>query len=164
MGVRVTGIILALTVGVSGCATITRGTTEVFSVETTPGGAAVTTSLGVMCEPTPCVIPNVSREAEFTVTITKPGYVTATYDITHQTAGGGSAGMAGNVFFGGIIGATVDANNGATQDLVPNPLRVTLEPEVPSAAAAMPPEPPMAPEAEAAEDGSDGDEDAVTSR
>ena len=31
-----------------------------------------------MCEPTPCVIPNVSREADFTVTIEREGYETAT--------------------------------------------------------------------------------------
>ena len=48
----------------------------------------------------------------------------------------GSAGMAGNVILGGLIGAAVDANNGATQDLVPNPLRVTLEAETAPGAAA----------------------------
>ncbi|MBK6704525.1 MAG: hypothetical protein IPG56_12760 [Caulobacteraceae bacterium] len=34
--------------------------------------------------------------------------------------------MAGNVILG-IIGLAVDANSGATQDLVPNPLTVHLE-------------------------------------
>ena len=112
----------------SACATITRGTTEAFVIETVPGGAKATTTLGVMCEPTPCVIPKVSREADFNVTITKDGYKTATFNVTHQTAGGGAAGMAGNLLLGGVIGAAVDANNGATQELVPNPLKVTLEP------------------------------------
>jgi len=37
--------------------------------------------------------------------------------------------MAGNVLVGGIIGGVIDANSGATQELVPNPLRVTLEAE-----------------------------------
>lgn len=122
------------------CATLTRGTTEAFSVQTTPGGAKVTTSLGTMCEPTPCVIPKVSREANFQVTITKPGYKTITTNVTHQTAGGGAAAMAGNVLLGGIIGGAIDANSGATQELVPNPLVVTLEAEsiVPSAPAAAP--------------------------
>jgi len=46
----------------------------------------------MMCEPTPCVIPKVSREAEFTVTIEKEGYKTATYNVTHEMAGGGGAG------------------------------------------------------------------------
>lgn len=82
-----------------------------------------------MCEPTPCVIPKVSREAEFTVTIEKEGYKTGTYNVTHEMSGGGGAGMAGNVILGGGIGALVDANSGATQQLVPNPLVVQLEPE-----------------------------------
>ena len=121
--------VLALAlVSTSACATITRGTTEAFMIETTPGGAKASTSLGTMCEPTPCVIPKVSREAEFTVTIEKEGYQTATYNVTHEMAGGGGAGMAGNVLLGGVIGAAIDANSGATQRLVPNPLKVTLEP------------------------------------
>ena len=112
---------------VSACATITRGTSEAFVIETTPNGASARTSLGTMCQPTPCVIPKVSREAEFTVTIEKEGYKTATYNVTHETAGGGGAAMAGNLILGGVIGAAIDGNNGATQQLVPNPLRVTLE-------------------------------------
>ena len=112
----------------SACATITRGTTEAFVVETTPSGAKVTTSLGLMCEPTPCAIPKVSREAEFSVTIEKEGYKTGTYNVTHEMSGAGGAGMAGNVILGGGIGAIVDANSGATQQLVPNPLVVQLEP------------------------------------
>ncbi|MEM7639208.1 MAG: translation initiation factor 2 [Pseudomonadota bacterium] len=109
------------------CATITRGTTEAFEVRTSPAGASVTTSLGKDCAPTPCVLPKVSREADFTVTIQKDGYKTGVYNVTHETSGGGGAGMAGNIVFGGGIGAIVDANNGATQQLVPNPLIVELE-------------------------------------
>ncbi|MEL6664270.1 MAG: PEGA domain-containing protein, partial [Pseudomonadota bacterium] len=106
-------IALGSAVILCGCATITRGTTEAFVVETEPSGATVTTSLGVMCAPTPCVIPKVSREAEFTVTIEREGYQTTTHNITHQMSGGGGAGMAGNVLLGGVIGAAVDANSGA---------------------------------------------------
>jgi len=70
------------------------------------------------------------------VTISKEGYESTTHNITHQMSGGGGAGMAGNVILGGGIGALVDANNGATQELVPNPLRVTLQPVKQAAAAA----------------------------
>ena len=120
--------VVVASLAISGCATITRGTTEAFAIETTPSGAKVTTSLGLMCEPTPCVLPKVSREASFTVTIEKEGYKTGTYNVTHQMSGGGGAGMAGNVILGGGIGAIVDANTGATQELVPNPIVVVLEP------------------------------------
>ena len=121
-------MLLPLAVATAACATVTRGTTEAFVVETVPAGAKVTTSLGLSCDPTPCAIPKVKREAEFTATITKEGYKTSKHNITHQMSGGGGAGMAGNVILGGGIGALVDANNGSTQELVPNPLKVTLEP------------------------------------
>lgn len=124
---RKTLLLLPLAIAITGCATVTRGTTEAFLVETEPSGAAVSTSLGLSCEPTPCAIPKVKREAEFSVTIEKDGYKTTTHNITHQMSGGGGAGMAGNVILGGGIGAILDANNGSTQELVPNPLRVTLE-------------------------------------
>ncbi len=120
-------MLLPLAVATAACATVTRGTTEAFVVETVPSGATVTTSLGMGCDPTPCAIPKVKREAEFVVTIEKEGYKTSTHNITHQMSGGGGAGMAGNVILGGGIGALVDANNGSTQELVPNPLKVTLE-------------------------------------
>ncbi|MEQ8301169.1 MAG: PEGA domain-containing protein [Hyphomonas sp.] len=120
-------LLLPLAIALAGCATVTRGTTEAFLVETEPSGAEVTTSLGLKCGPTPCAIPKVKREAEFSVTIEKEGYKTTTHNITHQMSGGGGAGMAGNVILGGGIGAILDANNGATQELVPNPLKVTLE-------------------------------------
>lgn len=114
------------------CATITRGTTQAFEVKTTPSGAMVKTSSGLYCEATPCVFPGVPRNSNFVVTITKPGYKTVTTNVTNTTSGGGGAGMAGNVLLGGIIGAVVDGTNGSMQDLVPNPLEVTLEAEMPN--------------------------------
>ena len=98
---------LPLAMAAAGCATITRGAHQAFTVETEPSGAHVSTSLGLTCDATPCTFPHVSREAEFAL--------------------------------GGLIGTAVDANSGATQDLVPNPLRVTLEAEgAPAAAEAAP--------------------------
>ena len=38
--------------------------------------------------------------------------------------------MAGNVLLGGVIGAGIDASTGAMHSHKPNPLRVTLNPEV----------------------------------
>ncbi|MEQ1709191.1 MAG: PEGA domain-containing protein [Terricaulis sp.] len=128
-------ILLASCVALASCATITRGTRTAFVVETIPSGAYVRLSSGQECNATPCTFPQISREAEFSVTISKPGYRTTTHLVTHQTAGGGGAAMAGNVLVGGIIGAAIDGNNGATQNLVPNPLMVTMELEAASAAA-----------------------------
>jgi hypothetical protein len=111
---------------------------EAFTVETEPSGAMVETSNGLHCEATPCTFARVERKAEFTVTITKPGYRTWTGNVTHHTAGAGAAGMAGNVLVGGLIGVGVDATSGATQDLTPNPLHVALETEAAEAPVAVP--------------------------
>lgn len=128
---------IAAVAALSGCATITRGSHQAFTVESTPAGAQVTTSLGLSCNATPCTFPRVERDSEFSVTVSKQGYQTWTGAVTHQTASAGAAGMAGNILLGGIIGAAVDANSGAMRDLVPNPLRVTLEPVVAAAPAAL---------------------------
>ena len=55
-----------------------------------------------------------------------------------KVAGSGGAAMAGNVLVGGLIGAGVDASSGAMLDLVPNPMKVTLEPEGAAAPASQP--------------------------
>ena len=49
-------------------------------------------------------------------------------DIRTQTnvPRAGSAGMAGNIVLGGLIGAAVDAGTGAMKDLQPNPVSVKL--------------------------------------
>lgn len=108
------------------CATVTRGTTTAWEVQTTPSGARVETSHGMMCESTPCSI-KMPRKSQFTATITKAGYKDAKVVVTNKISGGGGAGMAGNVLLGGIIGAGVDASSGAMLDLTPNPAVVTLE-------------------------------------
>src|SRR3990167_7213749 len=115
------------------CATITRGTTQAFEVRTVPAGAKVVTTMGISCESTPCVFPNVPRNSNFMVTITKPGYKTVTTNITNANLGAGNMNLAGNILAGGLIGIGLDASNGSLQDLVPNPLEVTLEVETASA-------------------------------
>jgi hypothetical protein len=116
----------AVVVIASGCATVTRGTKEAFVVETIPSGAEVQLSNGLSCEMTPCSL-KVPRKGAFVATITKPGYETVRVNVETQVSGGGSAGMAGNVLLGGIIGAGVDAGTGAMLEHKPNPLQVTLE-------------------------------------
>lgn len=119
--------IFAAGASLSACATITRGQHEAWEVQTTPPGASVKTSLGDSCASTPCSI-RMKREAEFSAEITKPGYEPVKVSVTHTIAGAGGAGMAGNLILGGVIGAVIDANTGATQRLTPNPVIVTLEP------------------------------------
>lgn len=117
----------AILISVSGCATVTRGTKDVLEVETTPSGAQATTTNGYSCASTPCAI-KMPRKSEFDVDITKAGYKPARVHVTSKVSGAGGAGMAGNVLVGGIIGAGVDVGTGAMLDLVPNPVKVALEP------------------------------------
>jgi hypothetical protein len=109
------------------CATVTRGSSQAWTVETTPGGAQVKTNIGFACDATPCTF-KMPRKSEFDVTITKEGYKPYTTHVTHQMSGQGGTAVAGNVIVGGLIGIGVDAATGAGLDLKPNPLKVTLEP------------------------------------
>lgn len=109
-----------------GCATITRGTTESFVIETKPTGAKASLSTGLFCN-TPCSL-KVKRRGDFVVTLEKEGYETVTATVTSSIDGGGGAGMAGNVLLGGVIGAGVDAGTGAMHSHKANPLVVELTP------------------------------------
>ena len=109
---------------ISGCATITRGTTDVLVIESEPSGATVTTSTGLSGK-TPTSF-KVSRKGGFVVKIEKEGYEPVEVQVNSKVAGSGAAGMAGNIILGGLIGAAVDAGTGATLDLMPNPIKVKL--------------------------------------
>lgn len=126
--------LLTLVVQFVGCATITRGTKEVLVVESSPPGADVRTSTGLSGK-TPASF-KVNRRGGFVVSIEKQGYEKVEVQVESQVAGGGAAGMAGNVILGGLIGAALDAGSGAMLELKPNPIRVDL---VPLAVAPIPP-------------------------
>lgn len=124
---RIATLAICITLAV-GCASITRGTSESFVIETVPAGADVTLSTGLTCT-SPCSL-KVKRRGDFVVTIEKDGYETITTTVTSSIDGGGGAAMAGNVLVGGLIGAGIDAGTGAMHSHKPNPLKVTLNPEV----------------------------------
>lgn len=108
------------------CATVTRGTNDHFHVESTPTAATVTTSHGFTCT-TPCTM-ELPRKSEFNVKVALTGYKTFEMQVVNAMSGQGAAGLAGNVLIGGVIGIGVDALTGASLDLKPNPLIVTLAP------------------------------------
>ena len=120
------GGLAAACVLLSACATITRGTNQNFAIESTPSEAEARLSTGQTCV-TPCSI-RMKRKSDFVVTVSKEGYQTQEARVHGVVKGGGAAGMAGNVIFGGLIGAGVDASNGSLMNLSPNPLKVTLVP------------------------------------
>ncbi|ABE39780.1 conserved hypothetical protein [Rhodopseudomonas palustris BisB5] len=113
----------------SGCASVTRGTTENISIASTPSGALASvagTDAPFSCV-TPCVV-EVSRSADITVSLSKEGYEPQIIPLTREISGGGGAGFAGNLLLGGVVGMGVDAATGAAMDHKPNPVVVTLQP------------------------------------
>ncbi len=123
LAVAVTGAFLA------GCGTIVRGTEEDVVIDVQPPEATVMTSLGLTCVG-PCVL-QVKRKQDFTVTASAPGYDPQTVAVGTRISGGGAAGLAGNVVFGGLIGVGVDAATGASLDHFPNPVVIRLQPSGP---------------------------------
>lgn len=117
---------------VSGCATVTRGSSEDVQFNSTPSGATVTTSLGNSCV-TPCTI-EIGRRDTFTATF-KLGDETREVFVDTQVAGEGVAvAGVGNALLGGVIGVGVDVATGAGLDHVPNPVVVDFTPPAAPAA------------------------------
>lgn len=119
--------VFALVASLGACATVTRGKTTAWSVESTPSGAAVRTSNGYTCEATPCTF-TIARKSGFGVTVSRNGYKPFEGQVEARVSGAGGAAMAGNLLVGGLIGGGIDASSGAMNDLYPNPLRVILAP------------------------------------
>lgn len=132
------------------CATITRGTSQKFNIESTPSEAEVALSTGQQCV-TPCKL-KLKRKPGFKATFKKQGYKTQEVEVESKLSGGGAAAGAGNIIAGGVIGGLVDGSNGSLNSLTPNPLQVTLVPEMEAPATAATPEaaPVAQPVAEAA--------------
>lgn len=111
----------------SGCATITRGTTQPWTVDSSPTGAVASLSNGERCE-TPCTL-TLKRKHAFAVEVCKAGYRTVNTAVMSGISGAGATGMAGNVLVGGLIGIGIDAATGATKNLSPSPLMIELAAE-----------------------------------
>jgi len=121
----VLGIICSL--WLSGCATLTRGTTEPYTVLSDPPGAEVTFSSGESCL-TPCTV-DMKRKTSFNVTIKKPGYLPVDVAVESHTCDGGRVATAGNlILVGSLVWFGVDQATGATRELMPNPCEITLDP------------------------------------
>ena len=135
--------VAAAAITLSACATVTRGTSQKFNIESSPDTAEVTLSNGQQCI-TPCKM-KLKRKPGFTATVKKEGYQTQTVTVESKLGGGGAVAGAGNILLGGVIGGIVDGTNGSMNNLTPNPLKVTLVPvpvvpveEVPPAVEAAP--------------------------
>ena len=117
-------VIVWAALGLTGCATVTRGSTQAFTVDSVPLGATVSMSNGERCT-TPCTL-KLKRKHPVAVEVCKAGFSAVNTTVQSQMSGAGGAALAGNVLIGGLIGAGVDAATGATKDLRPNPLVLQL--------------------------------------
>jgi hypothetical protein len=113
MNWRVLVAVMAISIMLSACATIIRGTEQQVSVNTNPIGAKVDFSNGQSCL-TPCSI-TTRRDQALQLNLSKDGCATQTATMIPTLAGGG-------VILGGII----DYGTGAVYDLQPNPLTITM--------------------------------------
>jgi len=112
---------LLLCVSVSGCATVTSGTTDTIRINSVPPDAAVT--LAGQSYRTPVTL-TLSRTRSYDVTIQKDGLLEARRVISRV----GNSISTGNLLVGGVIGIMADQSSGAAFRLYPTELNVDLVP------------------------------------
>ncbi|MGZ8361061.1 MAG: hypothetical protein ACXWUX_11130 [Allosphingosinicella sp.] len=108
--------------GLGGCATVLNGTSQPVEFQSDPTGATIRLANGLSCE-TPCEY-SMKRGDDSMVTFTLAGYEPVEVYIQSRTGGS----IAGNILAGGIIGGVVDASNGASNHLYPDPVFIRLMP------------------------------------
>ncbi len=119
--------ILAIAISVAGCATITRGTTQVVAVNTpgVPGATCTLTSgsIGAQTVVTPSTVSLQKGRDNVAVHCTKECYQDGAGVIASSTEGM----TAGNIVVGGVIGLGVDAASGAMNSYAPE-IQVVMTP------------------------------------
>ena len=133
---------------IGSCATITRGTKEPVHFTSVPDNASVHLSNGLICETTPCSI-EIPRKSKLIATYSKEGCVDKVTNVENTASNNGVWMLIGNVMVSGIVimlvdlfttdyypgvqvvpglvGLGVDLYSGASRDIFPNPVEVTLE-------------------------------------
>ncbi len=115
-------VLATVSLGLGGCATVINGTSQPVEFESDPSGATIVTGTGLTCV-TPCGY-SMKRGDDSMVTFTLDGYQDVTVYIQSRTGGG----VVGNVLAGGLIGGVVDASNGASNHLYPDPVNIKMVP------------------------------------
>jgi PEGA domain len=104
----------------SGCATVTHGTTQKIPVTSVPTEAEILVN-GKPMGTTPMTV-ILRRKEDHVMTIQKAGHLPQTIAIVKSEGGA----VWGNVIVGGMIGWGVDAASGAQYHLLPATVSVTL--------------------------------------
>lgn len=107
------GLLAAVCLGVGGCASITKGTTQLISLDTpgAPGSSCTLTSEGIGTKTlvTPGTLVLDKSQYNVAVTCKKECY----HDGVGVIASSTEAMAAGNLIAGGVVGLAVDAASGA---------------------------------------------------
>jgi hypothetical protein len=119
----------------SGCATITKGSSQPVTVQTDPAGATCTLTRDggtvAVVNPTPGTVTVGKSHTDLAVRCTKDGYIDAV-----GTIGSKFQPMTfGNILFGGLVGIVVDAASGATAEYEPTITIVLVPASFPTAGA-----------------------------
>lgn len=118
----------------SGCATITKGTSQPVTVQTDPTAATCTLTRDgatvAVVNPTPGTVTVGKSHTDLAVRCTKDGFLDAV-----GTIGSKFQPMTfGNILFGGLVGIVVDAASGATAEYEPTVTIVLVPASFPTAA------------------------------
>jgi len=84
-------ILVLAALAASGCATVTRGTTEELAIQSEPTGAAVSLSTG-QTGATPCSF-ELKRKRDVVVTVKKEGFKPVEPDVDSKVAGAGGCAL-----------------------------------------------------------------------
>ena len=117
-------LVLALALG--GCATLDHGTLDEVAVVTDPPGANVVASTGTVCT-SPCAVSGPRRDS-FSVTISKPGYVTQTAGSTATPDDAAVAAASALKFSADGLGRVIDVQDGSYYRHDPKAIVVKLDP------------------------------------
>lgn len=118
--------VLLVALGLGGCATLDHGTLDEVAVVTDPPGASVVASTGTICI-SPCAVSGARRDS-FSVTISKPGYVTQTAASTatpDDTAIAAASALKPSV---DALGRVIDVQDGSYYRHEPKAIVVKLDP------------------------------------
>ena len=122
MNFKFASAIAIASISLSGCATVLNGTNQPVDFMSEPDGATIETLAGQTCT-TPCAF-EMRRGDDSMVTFTADGYEPVTIYLQSRTGGS----VAGNLLAGGLIGGVVDASNGASNNLYPDPVFIRMAP------------------------------------
>lgn len=121
-------MVLAALLSGSGCATVTSGTTQTITIETSPPGATCKLAregetIGAV-NPTPGSVTVGKDKDAIDISCDRDGFLSTSQTMTSSFEGW----TLGNALIGGIIGIAIDAGSGAMNEY-PSSIQITLVPE-----------------------------------